>query len=229
MVVSFRLPAVRTAESFCPLPWVAMCPLDVRPPRERPIAWSGSSMPSFCNLTGPPVRRGRVAPCWRRRTILESIEATQSRSPKVSARVWTCSSTFVHVPSLAQRSKFLSTEFQFPKCAGRSRHGAPVRNFHAVPSTIRRRFATGRTLPFYAGNRGPITDHTSSGPESVVHHPATATRPQWGLVTHPRTLQLLTLRRQARRLSPAAAKLQGVQLPRCATEDHVLVGRREIR
>ena len=52
--------------------------------------------------------------------------------------------------------------FQFPNRSGRSRHGAPVRNRHAVASTTVRRSTGGRPVAFTAGNRGPSTTHASS-------------------------------------------------------------------
>jgi hypothetical protein len=40
-----------------------------------------------------------------------------------------------------------------------SRHGAPVRNRHAIPSTVVRMSIIGRPRPFGAGNNGSSTAH----------------------------------------------------------------------
>lgn len=52
--------------------------------------------------------------------------------------------------------------FQFPNRSGMSRHGAPVRNRHAVASTTVCRSTGGRPVDFAEGNNGPITAHASS-------------------------------------------------------------------
>lgn len=58
--------------------------------------------------------------------------------PAASASFWTSASSFSQVPSAAHRLNRLKIEFHFPNRSGTSRHGAPVRYFHAIPSTARR-------------------------------------------------------------------------------------------
>ena len=43
-----------------------------------------------------------------------------------------------------------------------SRRGAPVRNRHAIPSSVRRMSKMRRPLPFHTGNSGASTAHDSS-------------------------------------------------------------------
>jgi hypothetical protein len=58
-------------------------------------------------IRGNAMNSTRVAPCWWTRTIVDSIEATQSRSSFASASDCTRSRSFAHTPALDHRSKFL--------------------------------------------------------------------------------------------------------------------------
>ena len=73
-----------------------------------------------------------------------------------------CSRTS-HTPDSHQRRNCRQIEFQLPNASGRSRHGAPVRQIHRIPSHTRRWFAGGRP-PRNEGMvmKGPTIAHSSS-------------------------------------------------------------------
>src|SRR5665648_77309 len=67
-----------------------------------------------------------------------------------AARACTAVKIRCQVPSFAHRSNRLNTVFHGPNRAGTSRHGAPVRYLHTMPSTTIRWSSHGRDRPTVA-------------------------------------------------------------------------------
>jgi hypothetical protein len=71
--------------------------------------------------------------------MVESTTATnQSNSSDASASACTATNYRCHVPSIAHRRSRVQAPFHDPSCGGRSRHGDPVRYFHAIASNTAR-------------------------------------------------------------------------------------------
>src|SRR5579871_264087 len=97
-------------------------------------------------------------PCRWTLTIVPSTNAySKSGSPDKALK------TFSNTPLSAQRRKRFQTVNQFPKASGRSRHGAPVRTIHKIPSRDRRLSSPLRPgSPFLPGRSGAICCHCAS-------------------------------------------------------------------
>ena len=96
--------------------------------------------------------------CWWTRTMVPSTMA-YSKSGSPERTVNTRSKT----PFCAQRRKRRNTEFQGPKCSGRSRQGAPTRAIHSTASMKRRLSAPERPgSPGFPGRWGATRSHIES-------------------------------------------------------------------
>jgi hypothetical protein len=100
------------------------------------------------------LRRPPLAPaaCWWARMTLPSTNWTlQSTAPTASACSWTAAKSRSQSPASRRRQRRLYTVDQGPYRSGRSRHGAPVRSRHRMPSMIRRWSAFGRPVSGFSG------------------------------------------------------------------------------
>ena len=97
-------------------------------------------------------------PCWWTRTIVPSIMAySKSGSPD------NCSNKRSKTPFTAHLRNRRKLEFQLPKVAGKSRHGAPVPASHKTASRNLRLSAAERPLsPTLPGSNGLTRSHCSS-------------------------------------------------------------------
>jgi hypothetical protein len=98
------------------------------------------------------------APCWWTRTIVPSIMAySKSGSPD------NCSNKRSKTPFTAHLRNRRKLEFQLPKLAGKSRHGAPVPASHKTASRNLRLSAAERPLsPTLPGSNELTRSHCSS-------------------------------------------------------------------
>src|SRR5688572_31598047 len=86
------------------------------------------------------------APCpWRWTLMMVASTMAYSRSGS-SEQAW---KSVTKTSALRQSLKRRNTVLQFPKCAGRSRHGEPVRTIHSTASMKRR-----LSLPLRPGSVG---------------------------------------------------------------------------
>jgi hypothetical protein len=109
-------------------------------------------------LRGPLFRA--PAACWWARATVESTETSQVISPAASARA--CSKVMMRaqLPSRCQRRNNPYTDSHGPYRSGTSRHGAPVRVRHRIPSISRRSsHLRGRPGFFPLGSSGSSTVH----------------------------------------------------------------------
>src|SRR5215470_8393374 len=97
-------------------------------------------------------------PCRWTLMIVPSIRAySKSGSPDSTPKI------FSNTPLSAQRRNRFQTEYHFPKYAGRSRQGEPVRPIHKTASRNRRLSSPERPgSPSFPGTSGAIRFHCSS-------------------------------------------------------------------
>ena len=103
------------------------------------------------------------AACWCARTTVESTDTSQVISPAASARACNAVTTRRQVPSRRQRRTSPHPDCQAPYRAGTSRHGAPRRTRHRIPS-ISCRLVYFRRRPGFLprGSSGSSTAHCAS-------------------------------------------------------------------
>jgi CheY-like chemotaxis protein len=114
------------------------------------------------------------------RIVVLSIICNASNAPPPSANP--CNRTS-HTPHSHQRRNCRQTEFQLPNASGRSRHGAPVRQIHNIPSSTRRWLAGG--APATRGRDGQ--ERRNDHPFFVRHQTADHSQPpgrKVGLESH---------------------------------------------
>src|SRR5215212_7785838 len=104
------------------------------------------------------------AACWCARITVPSTKWTlQSTSPAASASCWIAAKSRSQTPASRQRQNRLYTVDHGPYRSGRSRHGAPVRARHRIPSMIRRWSTFGRPRSGFSGGRcGSSRSHSWS-------------------------------------------------------------------
>lgn len=114
-----------------------------------------AARPSDRLTMSPPLA---PVPCWWTRTIVPSIMAySKSRSPDNR------SNRRSKTPFSAHLRKRRKLEFQLPKLAGKSRHGAPVPAIHKTASRNLRLSAADRPRsPTLPGSKGRTRSHCSS-------------------------------------------------------------------
>ena len=124
-----------------------------------------------------PLLRAPAA-CWCARQTVESTETSQVTRPFASARVRSPTTTAAQVPSRCQRRNSPYTDSHGPYRSGMSRHGAPVRVRHRIPSiSCRREYVAGRPGFTPTGSNGASTAHCS-----FVRSPRPTTRSSQTLI-----------------------------------------------
>jgi hypothetical protein len=130
--------------------------LEVHLGREAALA-----APQRLRLWSPPFA---PAACWCARITEPSTKWTlQSTSPSSSACCWMAAKIRSQIPASRHRQNRLYTVDHGPYRSGKSRHGAPVRSRHRIPSMIRRWSTFGRPrADFSAGRCGFSRSHSWS-------------------------------------------------------------------
>jgi hypothetical protein len=99
------------------------------------------------------------AACWCACTIAESMACSLSAG---GPRVASVSNAASQTPSLLQREKRTTTEFQLPYRSGISRQGAPVRRTQRMRLIVRRLSATAGPRSPRSGSNGLRIRHSAS-------------------------------------------------------------------
>jgi hypothetical protein len=102
------------------------------------------------------------AACWWARTVVPSTKCTvQSMPSSAWLMAWTWARIPSQTPALRHRWNRLYTVGQGPYRSGRSRHGAPVRSTHRMPSITGRSSLRGRPSFARSGSSGCSFSHCS--------------------------------------------------------------------